>query len=194
MIQSPVVIDPGDPPVASRVHLPVTVVLERREVARGRWTVPSWSLAGVVLGDSLAIGQAADTDSTAVGPAADRPIVSGRELIWTGRHVTLYKDACERYWHALIGDRPRVYTICREHETAGVEPFLVTIDYDEAAAYGEHDELVLATDITPELYRYMEAFVLAHYRPKPFEKRKRRNWSEGEHDAARRPPTGGRAS
>ena len=108
---------------------------------------------------------------------------------WPSHKVTLYKDACERYWHALIGEKPLIYVVCREDEDdleldgsdeivqPGLCPVIVTIDYDEATACAETDALVLSTAIPPELYRYMESFVLQHYKPQPFKKRKRRNWS-----------------
>jgi len=73
--------------------------------------------------------------------------------------------------------------MCREvddEETGSndIEPVHVTIDYDDASAYAETDQLVLSTTIPPELYRYMEEFVLTHYKPQEFKKRKRRKWSE----------------
>lgn len=40
-----------------------------------------------------------------------------------------------------------------------------------------------------ELYRYMESFVLQHYQPKEFKKRKRRKWSE-EGDKGQQPGRG----
>ena len=180
----PPLTNPPDASVPSRPQLPVTVLLERRETRRGRWSVPSWYLAGVVLGDGLGGGRADGVEVRAGGtPSADGPPGSAVHA-WTGRAVTLYRDACERYWHALIGDRPLVYAVCREREAApGIEPFLVTVDYDEASAFGETDALVLSTDIDPALYRRMEEFVLAHYRPQPFEKRRRKRWAAGEGDA-----------
>jgi len=161
-----------------RLHLPVVVVLERREVVTRFWSAPSWYLSSVLVGEALA-------DHVDAQPL--RETERGREFAWSGHRVTLYKDACERYWHALIGDRPLVYVVCRERAVgddsdagAGIAPVVVTIDYDEATAFAETDELVLSGDITPELYRYMEAFVLEHYRPKPFEKRRRKRWADGE--------------
>ena len=171
--RDPTLTSPPDPNAPIRLQLPVTVVLERRTVARGRWSVPSWYLSGVVVGEAFGESGA---DGTAVHGATDVP-----QHAWTGRTVTLYRDACERYWHALIGDRPLVYAVCREREAApGIEPFVVTIDYDEALAFAETDELVLSTDIAPTLYRYMERFVLDHYRPERFVKRKRKRWVDGD--------------
>ncbi|MEE9320702.1 MAG: DUF3305 domain-containing protein [Granulosicoccus sp.] len=156
-----------------RLSLPVTVLLERRLIKRKFWSLPSWTLAGVAFGEQLAH---AGADGRKV-----RETEAGQIWSWSGYHITLYKDACERYWHALIGDKPKVYVICREDidtNDVPLEPLLVTVDYDEATAYAETDELVLSASIPAELYRYMEGFVLEHYQPEPFRKRKRRDWSE----------------
>jgi len=137
--------------------------------------VPSWYLHGVVVGDSLAH---ACHPGEHVGQSEQGEIYS-----FGGYKVTLYKDACERYWHALIGDKPLVYVVCNEEvesdeHSLPVEPALVTIDYDEAISHAETDGLVLSTTIPAELYRYMEAFVLEHYKPKAFKKRKRKKWAD----------------
>lgn len=159
---------------SNRLHLPVTVVIEKRQIVRKFWSAPSWYLSGVLVGDGLT----PMADGTVVRMSAER-----EERLWSGFTVTLYKDACERYWHALIGEKPLVYVVCREvgvgddpDVEAGIKPIVVTIDYDEATAFAETDELVLSTEIPGELYHHMESFVLQHYRPKPFEKRKRKKW------------------
>ncbi len=176
--------------VSNRVQLPVSVLLERRLIKRSFWSVPSWYLASVAVGDDLQArfkpGELAYRTDT------------GDVYAWSGFTITLYRDACERYWHALIGDKPQVYVMCREVEDSGesdagaqdaIEPIHVTIDYDDASAYAETDQMVLSAGIPPELYRYMEQFVLAHYEPKEFKKRKRRKWSEDE--GKRQGPRGG---
>jgi len=157
----------------TRLSLPVVVLLEKRLLKSQRWQVPSWYLQGVAVGDSM-VHQSSPGQK--VGETDNGDIFS-----FGGYSVTLYKDACERYWHALIGDKPLVYVVCNEdvesdEHNLNVEPKLVTIDYDEAISHAETDGLVLSTGIPGELYRYMEAFVLQHYRPKPFEKRKRKKW------------------
>jgi len=156
-----------------RLKLPVTALLERRMITTNRWQLPSWYLHGVVVGESVALqsGQGEKVGDTEHGTV----------FSFGGFNVTLYKDACERYWHSLIGEKPLVYVVCNEDVESDehdlpVEPKLVTIDYDEAVSHAETDELVLSTGIPAELYRYMEAFVLQHYKPKPFEKRKRKKW------------------
>ncbi|MFT4726295.1 MAG: hypothetical protein ACI9UN_000790 [Granulosicoccus sp.] len=164
-----------------RLSLPVTVLLERRTIARSFWSVPSWYLHTVAVGEGVS---AADSVTESATPAGSTD--KGDLFAWSGFQVTLYKDACERYWHALIGDKPSVYVVCRddtdddEGSTNGVSisPVVVTIDYDEASSCAETDYLVLSSDIPPELYRYMESFVLQHYKPEKFEKRKRRKWAD----------------
>ena len=163
------------PALASRLHFSATVLLEKREVKRRFWHSHAWYLDTVVIGDSVSA-------DTAAGELAYRR-GSGDVFRWSGFQVVLYKDACERYWHALISDSPKIYVVCRDACNAShdldTEPKKVTVDYDEALAFAETDDLVLSKAIPPELYRYMEAFVLTHYRPVPFKKRKRKNWSEG---------------
>jgi len=162
---------PADAKSPIRLELAVTVLLEKRTIARRFWSVPAWSLAGVVVGEAL-VHQS--RSGRQIRSAAD----GSESWSWSGYKVTLYKDACERYWHALIGDAPKVYVVCKEADPSEPrEPLVVTIDYDEATAFAETDELVLSAPIPGDLYRYMEAFVLEHYRPQKFEKRKRRNWT-----------------
>lgn len=158
---------------STQLSLPVIVLLEKRLAKSQRWQIPTWYLHGVAVGDSM-VHQSIPGQQ--VGKTESGDIFS-----FGGYSVTLYKDACERYWHALIGDKPLVYVVCNEEVESDehnltVEPKLVTIDYDEAISHAETDGLVLSTSIPAELYRYMEAFVLQHYQPKPFEKRKRKKW------------------
>lgn len=134
------------------------------------WQQASWYLDSILTGEHLTANS--DTGVKTADTA------QGELYLWTGYRITMYRDACERYWHALIGDKPLVYVVCNEDETDGsVEPALVTLDYDEATAHSETDGKVLSTDIPSELYQIMETFVLQNYKPKPFKKRKRKNWS-----------------
>lgn len=174
---------PGEQDSAIHLSIPATVLLERRMISRSFWSLPSWYLHTVATGEHLVAG---DVTSGGKGVAAGHTD-KGDLFAWNGFEVNLYKDACERYWHALIGDKPLVYVICRDEEddledgeTNGLtlQPVLVTVDYDDASAAAETDSPVLSAPIPKELYRYMEKFVLTHYQPQEFKKRKRRNWSD----------------
>jgi hypothetical protein len=153
---------------ASRLHMPVSVVLEKRMATGSFWALPSWYLHTVAVGQNLIAHQASEPGGTLAG-STDK----GELYAWSNLVVTLYKDACERYWHALIGDKPLVYVICKEEN---MHPIAVTVDYDEASACAESDAPVLSAEIPAELYRAMERFVVDHYRPVEFKKRKRRKW------------------
>ena len=166
---------------AITLSVPVSVVLQKRMIEGKFWSVPSWSLEAVLVGHELS------------ADVAGEPLVQNEEtgeqgrsfFLWGGYAVTLYKDACERYWHALIGDQPLVYVVLREDEAdSTIEPALVTIDYDEATAHAETDAEVLTAEIPGELYRLMERYVMQHYHPQGFKKRKRKNWSEKESSGA----------
>ena len=167
---------------AIRLVIPATVILERRIISRSFWSLPSWYLYTVAVGNNLVAGQEQRSSIGKPAGTSDK----GDLFAWSGFTVTLYKDACERYWHALIGDKPLVYVVCRDEtdETDGpdsdslsMRPIVVTLDYDDASAASETDSPVLSAPIPGELYHVMERFVLTHYRPQEFKKRKRRNWS-----------------
>ncbi|MFK8082427.1 MAG: DUF3305 domain-containing protein [Granulosicoccus sp.] len=168
---------------AIRLSIAATVILERRMISRSFWSLPSWYLYTVAIGEHLVASESLSRGSGVAAGHSDK----GDLFAWSDFEVTLYKDACERYWHALIGDKPLVYVICRDDtdEVDGADPTAlnlqpvnVTVDYDDASAAAETDSPVLSAPIPSELYRYMERFVLTHYQPKEFKKRKRRNWSE----------------
>ncbi|MEE9333189.1 MAG: DUF3305 domain-containing protein [Granulosicoccaceae bacterium] len=160
----------------TRLSLPVSVVLRQRTIQRGRWSVPVWELEAVAMGSQAKL---CDGSGELV-----RQTDSEKSYSWSGWSITFYKDACERYWHALIGDKPLVYVVCRDplddDATLSTEPLLVTCDYDEATAYLETDDTVLSMPIPADIYRHMEAFVMQHYQPKPFKKRMRKKWLDGE--------------
>lgn len=166
--------------IETRLHIPTTVLLNRQMIARSFWSLPSWTLHSVAVGQSVAAAADGGVDAVPVGKTDQ-----GDLFAWSGYQVTLYKDACERYWHALIGEKPLVYVVCEdvtdEYEDdqspgVSIRPVLVTIDYDQASASAEAEALVLSAPVPTELYRYMEEFVLQHYKPKAFTKRKRRKW------------------
>ena len=196
--------------LSSRLRFAVTVLLEKRRVERRFWHSHAWYLDTVALGEKLGekMAEGSGNDAKADNPAAkDAPSkteadekyrgelayqrATGDVFRWSGFVLTLYKDACERYWHALISDEPKIYVVCREADPDvdphDIVPLRITADYDEALAFAETDDLTLTGPLPPELYRYMEAFVLAHYRPVPFKKRKRKNWSKDETDPRLQP-------
>lgn len=165
-----------DHPDLGPEHFPVSVILESRPAVHTRWVDEVWSAVGIVVGSR---------DDTADGePRLIHEDGGVRRYLCSGLQVALFADECESYYHNMMTETPRCYVVAHldEEETEGrPDPFLVSMSFDEAHAYLEGDDEIYDVDIPPELYRWTEAFVLAHYFPEKKRKRKLKNWKEGEH-------------
>lgn len=144
----------------------VRVLMRPGRVPRQSWMPRSWEVVGVV-----ADGEDAPLDGV-------RLAVEGEDgtRIYGGLRVRLYPDEAESYYHNLTVDQPRCFVVTREDDDGHQAPFLVSLSFDEANAYLEGDDQVHAVDLPPELYRWLEAYVLSHYLPEPRKKRKRNDW------------------
>lgn len=154
---------------------PVAVILERRP-AKSAWVEDVWQAVAITVGHQA---------------AADRPTKIHEQgdvaqYLVGGLEVSLHVDECESYYHNLMSDTPRAYVIAHlaEHSAPPV-PFHISLSFDEAHAYLEGDDEIYAVDIPPELYRWTEAFVIAHYVAEKKRKRKLRDWTaEGQGPSA----------
>jgi hypothetical protein len=100
-----------------------------------------------------------------------------RELLYGGFRVRLHRDECESYYHNLRSPRPHCYVLTRPGAEGEPVPFLVSACFDEANAYLEGEDVqAYAVDMPPEIYRWVEAYVLEHYVPRPRRKRERDDW------------------
>jgi hypothetical protein len=144
--------------------------MERREVSRGRWSVPSWQAVAVVAGENI-VGREAR--------ATLLPSDEGRhQYLWSGIVLTMFRDKAECYRQNLIGEQPALYVICQQSDGNDLQPVAVTADPYEASGHVEGDDQVFAVGIPPEVYRQIEAFVIEHNAPEPRRKRKRQKWAE----------------
>ncbi len=182
---------PSSPPAPSSAttELPVSVLMERRLVRRGAWSLPQWRLLGVA---GAAPGGSAGMRRRAL-PGADE---DGARFLWSGLVIELFKDSGEDYWYNLVGNEPAVYVVCREdeHEDAGNElaPVLVTVSPGEAGAHVEADDTVLSAPMPPEVHQWLERYVVENYRPAERRVRKRRKWAQESEGGQARPPRRGR--
>ena len=154
--------------MSSTVTLYVSVIMERRLVHQGRWTVASWEAVGTIPHDP------------ADGIRRKQLVREGDEsqqFLWSGFPLNLYRDGAENYWYNLGGESPALYVLCHEDPGGDVEPFSVTANHDEASAGMEGDDRVYATAIPAEIYQEIEKFVVTHFEPKEKKVRKRKNWS-----------------
>ena len=144
--------------------------MERKQVKRGPWSVPSWRAVSVVAGEHVA--------GVGSGPKAVYEGDDEAQYLWSGLSMSLHRDLAEEYWYNLTGDNPSLFVICHETPEGELTPFRVTADHDSATTCLESDDQVFSVPIPPEIYRYLEEFVVAHFVPKERKKRKRKNWSE----------------
>lgn len=147
----------------------LAVILDKRRTHTSPWRTHTWGAAGVV---AAAGGDRRD------GPQRIRAEEGLEQFLWPGFTLNLHKDEAESYYHNLTSDNPGLFVVCRFDADERPEPFLVTAAYDEASAYMEADDTVYRVPIPPEVYRWVEAFVLANYQPQERKKRKRNDWSE----------------
>ncbi len=151
----------------------VGVLLELRyKTLVGGFRTPSWSLAELFIRGE---GVAGVREKTVVDDAEDC-----KRYLWTGFELNFYRDGGESYWHTLVGEQQEVFVVCQEDEEDGIAPILVTADYDEAMAYHEADDTVLAAPMPQVIYQALERFVLENYAPQQKKRRKRKQWHDTE--------------
>ncbi len=143
--------------------------MERTQIKRGLWSVPSWRAVSVVAGENVA------------GKGGRSPIYERddeAQYLWSGLSLALYRDLAEEYWYNLTGDNPSLFVVCHESPDGELTPFEVTANSDVATTCLESDDQVFAVPIPPELYQQLEKFIVAHFVPQERKKRKRKNWTE----------------
>jgi len=150
------------------IAFPISVIMVFREPGDQQWDVGRWDVAGVIAGESLI-----DDERECVPMHIES---SNRQFLWPNFCLELFRDDAGSYYHNLKGVEPRVFVLCRESDSGRLEPFMVTLSYDEAAAYTEVEEEVFAVPMPPEVYRWVENYVLEHYVPEKRRKRKRVDW------------------
>ncbi len=146
----------------------VAVIMQRLPSSVSAWSDQSWSAIGITV------------DLEQVSDTAEPQLVyqngETRQYLHHGFEVALYPDECESYYHNLMSPSPHCYIVTRLNKHDVPEPFQVSMSFDEAQAYQECDEEVYTVAIPPELYRWVEAYVLANYVATKRKKRKRQDW------------------
>jgi len=152
---------------------PLSVVVGFRPGRDQRWRTGHWEVVGVVAGRHVAGGD------QALRGVPIRAEENDRQTLWTGLAVELHKDDVESYYHNLMAEHPSVFVVVRDEGDAPLEPYLITVSYGEASSYMETDECVFSMPMPPEIYRWVEQFVLEHYVPEKKKKRRRDDWQQG---------------
>ncbi|MEE9309623.1 MAG: DUF3305 domain-containing protein [Cocleimonas sp.] len=156
---------------------PVSVIMESQP-SKSQWIDETWNGIGVVVGAIAQSGTSKDEVKVIAQGAT-------KQVIYGGLKINLHLDECESYYHNLMSPEPGCFIVAREEDEDGEEtdipiPFMVTMSFDEAHAYLEGDDIVYAVPIPPELYLWVEAYILENYSAEKRVKRKRKNWKKGE--------------
>jgi hypothetical protein len=150
---------------------PVAVVIKHRRAPEQQvWRGDSWQVSGVMVNSQ-------PVAKTAAGILL-RSSSDGDDYLWGGFSVQLHKDEVESYYHNLMSSKPRLFVVSTSNEQGVLVPFMVSASFDEAHAYFESD--LQTVPIPPELYPWIEQYVLAHYVPEQKMKRKRRSWTDND--------------
>lgn len=165
-------------------RFPVSVIMAHEQVTVGQWHVQRSRVVGVIAGEhsgeEAGIGRLIHDES------------GMQQYLWGGFEIRLYKDATESYWLNLVGKQPSLFIVCREDQTDGhCVPLKVTANYDEAGAYMEADATVMSAPMPPEVYRWLEQYVVENFKPVEGKSRKREAWF-GKEAEQRLPPRGQR--
>lgn len=154
-------------------EFPVSVVMERREKQRDRWAFTEWKATGLLLGNQL------------TNRYPEKQLIyedqEVKQYLWKNFVIELLRDGAESYWNNLMASNPAIFVVCRDdEETEELEPFLVTANYDEIIGYLEVEDQVFSLPIPPEIYNWLERYVVNNYVPPQRRKRKRVEWTSDE--------------
>lgn len=134
---------------------PVSVITVREPVKDNRWITERWRVIGVVAAEA---GAAEGRTQIRSGPEGD-------QYLWSGFHIGLRLSEADSYYYNLIAQNPNLQVICHTQDDGEPRPMLVTADYIDAMSHREAGADVHAVSIPPEIYVWLERYVLEHYVP-----------------------------
>jgi len=154
------------------VLFPVSIVMQHRLIENNIWQAEQWEVEAVIAGGNDTTNNIPERRVSRIGSEEEK-------YIWVNYQISLFVDEAESYYFNIISDTPFVFVVCRDEEGDGeLIPFNVSVNYDEAASYMELDDHVFQVPMPPEIYRWLEAFVVNNYVPVKKKKRKLENWKE----------------
>lgn len=147
------------PEWGSQSVLPVSIMTGHLDDDAGART---WRVMGLVVGERFASDQVSRLRMRS-GPEGDL-------YLWMGFSLRLRIPQATDYSLNIMAARPSVYVIARG-EPDGLTPLKATVSLDEAQNLDATDlrdssEQVYPVAMPPEVYRWVERFVLDHYVPR----------------------------
>ncbi len=168
--------------VEGHKELALGVVLERRKLDNP-WHDHSWRPVAVIPG------------APPGDPAGDWKLLRSGED-WQHFHagtltLELYPGETEGYRTNLSQEPPRLFVVLRGQDEADsaheFQPFLVTACPYEAQDYLDSGDDIVEPVAMPEaVVAFVQAYIDRHHVDEPFQKRKRKRWSEQEGGVGRR--------
>ena len=159
--------------MTKEASLPLGVVVERRELDN-RWVSHSWQPVSVIPG------------AGPMDPKGEWTVLQTGEG-WVRFHagtltLGLFPKETEGYRFNLAQKPPRLWLVLRsvedEESAHDVEPFLVTACPYEAQDYQDSDDIVEPVVMPEAVAAFVQGYVERHHVDEPFEKRKRKRWSD----------------
>lgn len=143
--------------------LPVSVIVGRDALPEGE----RWHILGVVIGQRFA--------SNEIRSLRMRSVPEGDTYMWMGYELRLRKASVEDYALNVNSPTPTVFVVATR-TAEGLQPLQVTVSLGDAQNLDATDlrsvdETVHRAAMPPEVFRWLERFVLDHYVPR---KRKHR--------------------
>jgi len=149
---------------------PVSVVIERREKQSGRWPYVDWKATGVLPYDG---------DAVAFSSRLIHSDAECQRFLCSPFVIELNQRATEGYWANLTGANPSLFVMCMPDETENeIQPYAVTADYEEIIDASEMSAVVLSAPIPPQIYLWLEQYVVENHKPKDTRRRKRKRYEE----------------
>ncbi len=143
--------------------------MRRRQTQHGLWSTPYWEAVAAVIGENVGSDE------------RERRLIRSEggvdEYLCTGLALALHKDEADSYWYNLVGTQPSLFVVCCE-EGDDLLPYRVTADYHEAGRHTEAGDKVFSVPIPPEMYRWLERYVVENYVPEEPKKRQKEGWAE----------------
>jgi hypothetical protein len=140
--------------------LPVSVITTcSGETNRPR----NWAVGGVVVGERFA--------SDTVSCLTMRSGPEGELYLWKGFSLRLRPAQANDYALNINTPHPSIYVVADRDESGRLRPLSTTVSLDEAQNLDATDlrdagQQVFSVAMPPEVYRWVEHFVLDHYQPK----------------------------
>lgn len=155
---------PGDSLALSARSFPIAILTAREPVAGNRWVTERWRVLGIVAGPG----------ATARERRQIRVGADGEQYRWDGFAIELNESDADAYYYNLVGQQPSVLVVSERAADGELRPLLATVDYIGALSHQEAGYQVDPVPIPPEIYLWVERYVLDHYTPQEQPQRRKR--------------------